>query len=93
MEAGKERVETQVEGSDFVFRVSDNGMGIAPELRDTLFQPFTTSKKEGTGLGLYVTAERVRELGGTISSETAWPRGTSFEVRLPCFAPTAKISE
>ncbi len=66
-----------------VICVSDNGPGIDPALQDCLFDPFVTSKADGTGLGLYVAAERVRELNGTIRCSCDPAAGTLFEVCLP----------
>ena len=65
-----------------ILTVSDNGPGIEPTIRESLFQPFVTGKTTGTGLGLYIAAERVRELGGTITCTSRHPSGTVFEVRL-----------
>lgn len=63
--------------------IIDNGSGISPELQNSLFQPFVTGKPQGTGLGLYIVAERVRELRGSISCRTEVGSGTTFELRLP----------
>jgi signal transduction histidine kinase len=63
--------------------VIDNGAGISPELQNSLFQPFVTGKPQGTGLGLYIVSERVRELRGSISCRTETGNGTTFELRLP----------
>ena len=62
--------------------ISDNGSGISAELQDHIFEPFVTGKPDGTGLGLYLVGERVRELSGTITCSSQ-STGTSFEVRLP----------
>lgn len=61
-------------------RVHDNGPGIDPAIRDSLFQPFVTAKVDGTGLGLYVVSERVRELNGKLSCQTSSDSGTEFVV-------------
>ncbi len=82
-EVGKVVIESRSVGNDVVILVSDNGAGIAEEIRQTLFQPFATYKPDGNGLGLYAAAERVRELRGTIEFRHQEPRGTVFEVRLP----------
>ena len=66
----------------FVLTVSDNGPGIDPVLQSTMFQPFVTGKSDGTGLGLYVVAERVTELNGRIHCVSEGGSGTSFEVSL-----------
>ncbi len=74
---------TELDGDFLLIRIADNGPGVADAVRDSLFQPFVTSKPDGTGLGLYVVAERVRELQGTIACRTHSDSGTVFDVRLP----------
>ena len=60
-------------------KVSDTGPGISPELKHRLFEPFSTSSDEGTGLGLYITKQLVDRNGGKIWFETS-SKGTSFFV-------------
>ncbi|MET0334131.1 MAG: PAS domain S-box protein [Rhizobacter sp.] len=67
-------------------RVSDNGPGVLPELRDKLFEPFFTTKPEGigTGLGLAMSRSLAREHGGDLTLEpTAHQGGASFRLNLP----------
>jgi signal transduction histidine kinase len=67
-------------------RVRDNGIGIPPENRDKLFQPFFTTKPtgEGTGLGLSISYEIVaQQHGGTITVDSEFGDFTEFTVRLP----------
>jgi signal transduction histidine kinase len=73
-------------GEAVEIRVRDNGIGIPPELRDKLFQPFFTTKPtgEGTGLGLSISYDIVtQEHGGTITVESEPGAFTEFTVRLP----------
>jgi signal transduction histidine kinase len=63
--------------------VCDTGCGIAPEHADRLFQPYFTTKKHGTGLGLFVTRQLVASHGGTVEFESRPGGGTVFRVRLP----------
>jgi signal transduction histidine kinase len=63
--------------------VSDNGPGILPELRDSIFEPFFGTKAEGTGLGLWVARRILSEHGGGIELEPAGPTGTAFSLWLP----------
>ena len=76
-------ITTQVVNGILEVQVVDNGAGISPELQNSLFQPFATGKPQGTGLGLYIVAERIRELRGSISCRTEIGSGTTFELRLP----------
>ena len=67
-------------------RVHDNGTGIAPEIRDKLFQPFVTTKPtgEGTGLGLSIAYDIVtQQHGGVIEVDSQVGEFTEFTIRLP----------
>jgi signal transduction histidine kinase len=63
--------------------VSDDGPGVAPEHAGRLFQPYFTTKVNGTGLGLFVTRQLVAEHGGTVDFDSRPGEGTVFRVRLP----------
>jgi len=69
-----------------VVTVSDNGAGIPEDLRAHLFDPFVTTKHNGTGLGLALVAKIVGDHGGVVEFESQ-PRRTLFRVFLP-MAPT-----
>jgi signal transduction histidine kinase len=65
---------------------ADEGPGVAPEIRDRLFQPFVTSgKKGGTGLGLAVARRFVADHGGSLELWDGEPiaRGAHFRIVLP----------
>ncbi len=71
---------------DFVkISITDTGSGIQEDLRDTLFEPFVTSKKggNGTGLGLSMVYGFVHQSGGTISVYSELEIGTTFSMYLP----------
>jgi signal transduction histidine kinase len=68
--------------------VEDTGPGVPPELREQIFNPFFTSKKDGVGLGLSIVAKIVDDHRGTIRLEENTPRGTRFHV----FFPQAGVS-
>jgi signal transduction histidine kinase len=63
--------------------VRDDGTGITPEHAARLFQPYFTTKKHGTGLGLFVTRKLVNDHGGSVDFESRTGGGTLFCVRLP----------
>jgi signal transduction histidine kinase len=67
--------------------VRDNGCGIVASDADRLFQPYFTTKKHGTGLGLFVTRKLLAEHGGSVSFESSPGRGTVFRVVLPAAPP------
>ncbi len=63
--------------------VSDNGHGIAPDLRDHVFEPFVTSKPGGQGLGLALVRKLVRDMSGRIAHERDEKAGlTLFRINL-----------
>lgn len=63
-------------------RVSDNGPGVDPDIGDTLFTPFTTSKPGGLGLGLAIARDIAREFDGDLRY-VPLPRGARFTLTLP----------
>lgn len=70
-------------------RVSDNGPGIDPALRDHIFEPFVTAKKSGQGLGLALVQKLVREMNGRITHDRDEGRGiTHFRLHLPVAEPS-----
>lgn len=81
--SGSVWVRSQVCGDQVHLIVKDNGPGIDSSIRQTMFEPFVTCKTEGTGLGLYVVAERVRELEGKLTCHSTPSEGTEFLVQLP----------
>lgn len=78
-------VRTAVCGDEILVEFADSGCGIAPENLETIFQPFFTRKRAGTGtgLGLWISDSVVREHGGRISVTSDLGRGTTVSVFLP----------
>lgn len=65
-------------------RISDNGPGIDPALREHVFEPFVTGKKTGQGLGLALVRRLVRDMNGRITHDRDEPAGlTNFRIHLP----------
>ncbi len=63
--------------------ISDNGSGIAPEILERIFVPFYSTKPEGSGIGLSLSRQIIRNHGGQISVESEVGKGTTFRVSLP----------
>jgi signal transduction histidine kinase len=80
---GRIRLGVDCRGGEVEVTVSDDGPGIAPEHTERLFQPYFTTKKTGTGLGLFVTRNLVANHGGTVEFIPRPGRGAEFRVRLP----------
>ena len=66
-----------------IVRVTDQGSGISNEHLETVFEPFFTTRKGGTGLGLYVCHEIVKRHEGALTVTSEVGRGTTFSVELP----------
>lgn len=84
---GNIAVSLKMEDTELRFTVADNGIGIADEDKDKVFNVFFTGdkshNKEGSGLGLPLTKTIVEKLGGTINFTSERGKGTAFTVRLP----------
>ena len=68
--------------------VEDSGPGVPPELREQIFNPFFTSKKDGVGLGLSIVAKIVDDHRGTIRLDSDTTKGARFRVFFPQAAPS-----
>ncbi len=62
---------------------SDTGIGISSEIKDKIFQPYVTTKEDGTGLGMAVVARIINEHNGKIEFESQQNVGTIFTISLP----------
>jgi signal transduction histidine kinase len=78
------RVETaRLDDRRFLILVSDKGAGIAPEDLPRVFDPFFTTRRTGTGIGLAISRNIVEGLGGRITVASTRDRGTDVRIELP----------
>jgi len=94
--AGEVFVEASRESDADVIVFRDSGPGVAPEVRETLFDPLVTTKVKGTGLGLTICRQIVERHGGTIDLIDQDAGGAAFRIRLPRLerqAPSWRRSE
>lgn len=63
--------------------IKDNGIGIPKDKLKHIFEPFYTTKKKGTGLGLYISYGIIKKLGGDIHVESEVGKGTIFTIKIP----------
>ena len=84
-EGGTLCLRTYREAQEYVLEVADTGTGIASGI--DVFEPFVTTKDDGTGLGRASCSEIVREHGGTRADENTKGEGTTIRLRLPLLGP------
>lgn len=82
-EARKVSVRMEASESQFDLILEDFAGGIPEGLRDTIFEPYVTSKQTGLGLGLSISRSIIETHGGQILVETDNTRSTQFTIRLP----------
>ena len=80
---GKIAVTVELQGTNAVIEVADNGRGISPDLLPNIFRPFFTTKGDGTGLGLSLALRIIEDHQGRIDVTSAVGKGTTFSVVLP----------
>lgn len=80
---GEVLVSTVRDGGHVTVRVTDTGAGMPPEVQARVFDPFFSTKRTGTGLGLPTVRRVVEEHGGTLTLESEPGKGSQFSLRLP----------
>jgi signal transduction histidine kinase len=80
---GAAHLQVESRGSSIEVRVWDNGPGIAPRIRQRLFEPFVSSKETGLGLGLSICKRLIEAHGGAIRGDNAREGGAIFTFTLP----------
>ncbi len=88
-EGGSLAFRSSCEDGSLIMEVEDSGLGIPLEHRRHLFEPFFTSRPNGTGLGLWVTYQLVKKMRGTIHVDSEPGRGSRFRIQLPLGADAA----
>jgi len=90
---GEVRIESRFTRFEVIVSVEDNGSGISPELMGSLFEPFRSGRKSGTGLGLLIVRRIVREHGGEIEVESEEGEGTTVRIFFPRVERRARLLE
>ncbi|MGD0650080.1 MAG: ATP-binding protein [Verrucomicrobiia bacterium] len=87
------RIRTEATDSHLVVSVIDTGQGISAEQMGRIFEPYYTTKPDGTGLGLMIVQRIVRDHGGTIDVESDASRGTTVRIKLPIHERRTRLLE
>jgi two-component system, NtrC family, sensor histidine kinase HydH len=80
---GTLRIAAERNGTGVIVKVDDTGPGIPASVRQRIFEPFVTSRKNGLGLGLALSRQTVIEHGGELWIEDNDSQGAHFRLRLP----------
>jgi nitrogen fixation/metabolism regulation signal transduction histidine kinase len=80
---GHVEVSVLIEDKAFVITIDDDGPGVPDTMRDSIFDPYVTTKSDGTGLGLAIGKKIVVEHGGTIDAGPSPLGGARFRIRIP----------
>lgn len=80
---GTIEVSLRSDASSLIVDIDDDGPGIAESVRDQIFDPYVTTKHDGTGLGLTIVKKIIVDHGGTIDALVSPLGGARFEIRLP----------
>lgn len=90
---GEIMISLRGDGDRVIVRVTDTGEGMTPEVREQAFQPYFSTKKSGTGLGLPIVRRVIEQHGGTIDLASEVGKGTQFTIRLPIEPATETTEE
>lgn len=85
-EGGELIMTTRRDGDDVVLEVIDTGAGMSDDVRSKIFDPFYSTRKGGSGLGLPTTRNIVEGHGGAIEAQSVPGKGSRFTIRLPSIA-------
>ncbi len=77
------KVMSRQDADQAVITIEDSGCGIAPEALGQVFEPYFTTKQNGSGIGLAISNQIIERHGGTLGIDSAPGRGTTVTVRLP----------
>ncbi|BCB02831.1 sensor histidine kinase [Bacillus sp. KH172YL63] len=82
-EGGELTIGSEVRKGNVHLLIKDTGMGMTPEQKARLGEPYFSTKEKGTGLGLMVSYRIIEAMGGSISVESRVSKGTSFHIVFP----------
>ena len=82
-------MRTRLASTHVTVTIQDHGVGISPEDMAHIFDPYFTTRRTGTGLGLPISKNIIEGLGGTLAVTSRHGEGTQIQIELPLLAPEA----
>ena len=80
---GEMRIESEIKDGVYEIRFCDNGEGMSEETASHIFEPYFTTKANGTGLGMTMSYKIIKEFGGDIQVKSEKGKGSVFLISLP----------
>ena len=80
---GKIKIFSKIKGDRYILTFSDDGIGMSDETSSRVFEPYFTTKSNGTGLGMAMSYKIIKEFSGDISVSSVLGEGTTFTIDLP----------
>ncbi|WP_407428727.1 two-component system sensor histidine kinase NtrB [Treponema sp.] len=80
---GKIRINSKIENDRYILTFSDDGCGMDEITSSRVFEPYFTTKSNGTGLGMAMSYKIIKEFSGDVSIDSAIGEGTTFKIELP----------
>lgn len=91
-ENGNLLLKTKLDKNNLIIEIQDDGAGIKKENLKNVFEPFFTTRSDGTGLGLAVVRAVIHAHSGEISVAQVKPQGTIFNIQIPVFEEDAELN-
>ena len=80
---GKVCISSEIKGDKYIVSVSDNGCGMDKDIQTRIFEPYFTTKANGTGLGMTMAYKIIKEFNGDIQVKSELNSGTVFKISIP----------
>jgi len=80
---GKLEIDSSSNDDKFILKIKDNGTGMSEEVKSRVFEPYYTTKANGTGLGMAMSYKIIKEFSGDINIESTPGEGTTFIITIP----------
>jgi two-component system, NtrC family, sensor histidine kinase HydH len=88
--SGAVEMRTRLAGTHVTITIQDHGVGISPDDMAHIFDPYFTTRRAGTGLGLPISKNIIEGLGGTLAVTSHRGDGTQITIDLPLVSPEAR---